>query len=67
MMPAEFSTAYSTKTSLLHPILHLNPLPDHPKSSIEYIKISCGGWEAMVWISCQLVAWIMAVSQHLAS
>jgi hypothetical protein len=33
MMSAEFSTAHSTKTSLLHHILHLNPLPDHPKSS----------------------------------
>jgi hypothetical protein len=33
MMSAEFSTAHSTKTSLLHHILHLDPLPDHPKSS----------------------------------
>jgi hypothetical protein len=62
MMPAEFSTTQSTKTSLLHPILHLNPLPDHPKSSIGLIHINCDGWEAMVWISCQLVAWIMACS-----
>jgi hypothetical protein len=60
MMSAEFSTAHSTKTSLLHHILHLNSIPDHPKSSIGCIKINCGDWEAMVWISCQLVAWIMA-------
>jgi hypothetical protein len=57
---AEFSTAHGTKNSLLlHHILHLDPLPDHPKSSIGCIKIHCGGWEAMVWIFCQLVAWMM--------
>jgi hypothetical protein len=50
----------STKTSLLHHILHLDPLPDHPKSSIGCIKIHCGGWEAMVWVFCQLAARMMA-------
>jgi hypothetical protein len=54
-LPAEFSTARSTKTSLLHHIMHLDPLPDHPKSSIGCIKINCDGWEAMVWVFCQLV------------
>jgi hypothetical protein len=54
------STAHSTKTSLLHHILHLDPLLDHPKSSIGCIKIICGGWEAMVLLFCWLVAWIMA-------
>jgi hypothetical protein len=58
-LPAEFSTAHSTKTSLLHHMLHLDPLSDHPKSSIGCIKINCDGWEAMVCIFCQLVAWIM--------
>jgi hypothetical protein len=52
--------AHSTKTSLLHHILHLDPLLDHPKSSIGCIKIICGGWEAMVLLFCWLVAWIMA-------
>jgi hypothetical protein len=45
---AEFSTNLSTITSLLHHIMHLDPLPDHPKSSIGCIKIICDGWEAMV-------------------
>jgi hypothetical protein len=58
MLPAEFSTAHSTKTSLLHHIMHLDPHPDHPKSSIGCIKISCNGWEAIVCVFCQLVAWI---------
>jgi hypothetical protein len=53
ILTAEFSTAHSTKTSLLHHILHLDPLPDHPKSSIGCIKIHCGGWEAMVWVTGQ--------------
>jgi hypothetical protein len=48
ILPSDISTAHSTKTSLLHHILHLNSLPDHPKSSIGQIQINCGGWEAMV-------------------
>jgi hypothetical protein len=58
MLPAEFSTAHSTKTSLLHHIMHLDILPDHPKSSIGCIKINCNGLEAIVCVFCQLVAWI---------
>jgi hypothetical protein len=50
ILPAEFSMTHSTKTSLLHHILHLDPLPDHPKSSIGCIKIICGGWEAIVFV-----------------
>jgi hypothetical protein len=46
MLPAEFSMAHSTKTSLLHHIMHLDILPDHPKSSIGCMKINCNGWEA---------------------
>jgi hypothetical protein len=66
-LPAELFTALSTKTSLLHHIMHFNLLPDHPKSSIGYFKINCDGWEAMVWVFCQLVAWIMAQKLDLAS
>jgi hypothetical protein len=43
---AEFSTARSTKTSLPHDIMHLDFLPDHPKSSTGCIKINCDGWES---------------------
>jgi hypothetical protein len=34
ILPTEFSTALITISSLLHHIMHLDPLPDHPKSSI---------------------------------
>jgi hypothetical protein len=50
----------STKTSLLYYIMHSDPLPDHPKSSIGCIKIKHDGWEAMVWVFCELVVWKMA-------
>jgi hypothetical protein len=33
----------------------INPLPDHPKSSIGCININCDGWEAMVWV---FVGWL---------
>jgi hypothetical protein len=56
---------HSTKTNLLHHIMHLDPLPDHPKSSIGCIKINCDGWEGMVWVFCWLVAWTMARSEIL--
>jgi hypothetical protein len=55
------------KRSLLHHIMHLDLLPDHPKSSIGCFKINCDGWEAMVYVFCQLVAWIMAQKGDLAS
>jgi hypothetical protein len=55
-----FHAPLSTKTSLLHHIMHLDPLPDHPKSSIGCFKIKRDGWEAMVWVFCELVVWIMA-------
>jgi hypothetical protein len=57
----------STKSGMLHYIMHLDPPPDHPKSSIGCIKINCDGWEAMVWVFCRLVAWIMALKWDLAS
>jgi hypothetical protein len=59
ILPTEFSPAHSTKNSMLHHIMHLDPLPDDPKSSIGCIKINCDGWEAMVWVFCQLVALVI--------
>jgi hypothetical protein len=47
--------------------MHLDPLPDHPISSIGCIKIKRDGWEAMVWVFCELVVWIMARRWDMAS
>jgi hypothetical protein len=62
ILPAEISTARSTKTSLLHHIMHLDLLPDHPKLSIGCIKINCDGWEGMVLVFCWLVVWKIKIS-----
>jgi hypothetical protein len=55
------------KSILFHHIMHLDLLPVYPISPIGCIKINCDGWEAMVWVFCQLVAWIMALKWDLAS
>jgi hypothetical protein len=39
-------------------------LQNHPKSFMGCIKIICDDWEAMVWLFCQLVLWIMNRKQH---
>jgi hypothetical protein len=59
MLSAEFFPAHSFKTSMLHHIMHFDPLSDDPKSFIGCIKINCDGWEAMSWVFCWLAAWIM--------
>jgi hypothetical protein len=38
----------------------IDSLHDHLKSSIGCIKINNDGLEAMVWVLCQLVTWIMS-------
>jgi hypothetical protein len=37
----------------------IDSLHDHPKSSIGCIKINNDGLQAMVWVLCQSVTWIM--------
>jgi hypothetical protein len=37
----------------------IDSLHDHPKSSIGCIKINNDGLQAMVWVFCQSVTWIL--------
>ena len=57
---AEFPADLSTKTSLLDYKQQIDPFHDHPKSFIGCIKSNQNGSEAMVWMFCLLIAWIVA-------
>jgi hypothetical protein len=53
-----------SKTSLLHDLESVDLLQNHPKSFMGCIKIICDDWEAMVWLFCHLVSWILSRKQH---